>query len=238
MIKIFANHIEFGVLFQGENVSQNQKVPVSKDFFDISPEISSNTAVFPGDTVFTRTENLSFSAGNHLDLSEVTSTVHIGAHTDAPSHYHPEGESIDQRDLKFYIGPCQVMTVKVAPGDRISPDDLPVPVKAPRVLFRTNSFPDPNKWNQDFNSLGPSLIDFLNDRGVRLVGIDTPSVDPADDQKLSSHKAIYQADMAILEGIVLTDVPDGQYHLIALPLKIKGADASPVRAILLPLEEN
>jgi arylformamidase len=101
-------------------------------------------------------------------------------------------------------------------------------------LFKTGSFPNPDLWNGDFNSLSPSLIDWLAARGVKLVGIDTPSVDPADDQELASHQAIFRNDLAILEGIWLEGVAAGQYTLVAPPLKLEGADASPVRALLLP----
>lgn len=209
-------------------------------FYDISPEISPDIAVFPGDTPFSLKMNMSFAEKNHLDLSEMTTTVHLGAHTDAPSHYHPDGKTMEKRDLQFYMGPCQVITVKKPRGERIFVKDVEnvcTNIQAPRVLFKTNSFPNPNKWNDDFNSLSAELIDCFAKRGVRLIGIDTPSVDPATDKELSSHKAIYENDMAVLEGVVLTDVPDGVYNLVALPLKIKGADASPVRAILIPEDE-
>jgi arylformamidase len=100
------------------------------------------------------------------------------------------------------------------------------------VLIRTDSFPDPDAWNGDFNALSPELVDALHAEGVILVGIDTPSVDLADDKVLLSHRAIHAKDMAVLEGIVLSAVPDGLYTLIALPLKIRDADAAPTRAVL------
>ena len=81
-------------------------------------------------------------------------------------------------------------------------------------------------------ALSPALVEELARQGVVLIGIDTPSVDPATSKELPSHQAIYRHDIAILEGVVLTSVNEGDYELIALPLKIKGADASPVRAIL------
>ena len=201
--------------------------------YDISPVLSVQTAVFPGDTAFSRKEELSFAKGDHFALSSITSTVHIGAHTDAPNHYHPKGAGIDQRDLDFYLGTCQVITVELPRGKRIAPNDIEVEIKAQRILFKTNSFPDPNHWNHDFNSLSPELIEMLAKKQVKLVGLDTPSVDPADAKELISHHAIYKNDMAILEGIILNQVNDGLYTLIALPLKIKDGDASPVRAILL-----
>ncbi len=204
---------------------------------DISPVISPNTAVFPGDTPFSRKELMTFRDGSHLDLSSITTTVHIGAHTDAPSHYHPDGQTMESRDLSYYYGPCQVIEVHLDANQRILPEHIKSKtLETERILFKTNSFPDPNTWRDDFNSLSPELIEFLTQRGVRLVGIDTPSVDPANAKDLLSHKAIYEHDMAILEGIFLEKVQEGIYTLMAFPLRIKNADASPVRAVL--LEEN
>ena len=201
-------------------------------YLDISPVLRKGIAVFPGDTAFSRTINMSFKDGQHLDLSDIRTTLHVGAHTDAPSHYDGKGKSIDERDLSLYMGPCQV--IKVAAKQRLRPSDLNVEIKAPRVLFRTDSFTNPDEWHNDFSALSRELILFLKDKGVVLVGIDTPSVDPATDKTLESHKAIFESDMAILEGIILSHVDAGFYQLIALPLRIEGADASPVRAILLP----
>ena len=138
-----------------------------------------------------------------------------------------------QRDLARYYGPAQVMAVSAARGARLTPDDLPGPIQAERLLLRTGSYPDPERFNTDFNSLSPALVAFAHARGVRLIGIDTPSIDPFDDRSLMSHGAIAARDMAVLEGIVLDHVAPGHYTLIALPLKIEGADASPVRAALL-----
>lgn len=193
--------------------------------------ISEETAVFPGDTPFSRDILMSQASGDNLDLSTIKTTVHIGAHTDAPNHYDPKGKGIEGRELTYYLGKAQVITVSIQ--GRIQPEDIKVDIQAPRLLFKTNSFPDPNHWNNDFTALSESLVNFLNEQGVITVGIDTPSVDPATDKILESHRAIASHDMAILEGIVLNDVEDGLYDLIALPLKIKDADASPVRAILL-----
>ena len=204
------------------------------DYIDISPLISSETAVFPGDTPFSRKIDCDFEGGDRLRLSHMTSSVHIGAHADAASHYHPEGDSIENRELHFYLGMAQVIEVSCQRGDRILPENFShSKIEAPRILFKTLSYPDPNRWNGDFNSLSPETIHFLHQKKVCLVGIDTPSVDPADDKDLATHREIYSANMAILEGLVLDHVEPGIYSLIALPLKIKGADASPVRAILL-----
>jgi arylformamidase len=205
---------------------------VTGPYIDISPVLRQGIAVFPGDTTFSRSINMSFKDGQHLELSDIRTTLHVGAHTDAPSHYHGKGKSIDQRDLSLYMGPCQVIKVKAK--SRIRPSDFSDEITASRILFRTDSFTNPDHWHNDFSALSAELIHFLKGKGVVLVGIDTPSVDPATDQTLESHQAIFENDMAILEGIVLSEVNPGRYQLIALPLRIEGGDASPVRAILLP----
>jgi arylformamidase len=199
---------------------------------DISPLVHPGLAVWPGDVPFERTVACSMAAGANLDLSSIRTTVHVGAHADAPSHYADGAPGIDARPLELYLGPCQVIAVDVPRGARVRPEDVRAPIVAPRVLFRTGTFPDPDAWNADFASLSPELVAWLHERGVRLVGLDTPSVDPQDDRLLESHTAIAARDMAILEGVVLDHVPPGVYTLIALPLKLAGADASPVRAVL------
>jgi arylformamidase len=201
---------------------------------DISPTLSPRTAVWPGDQRLERKVLCSIADGANIELSSVTTTVHIGAHADAPIHYHPQGQGISERPLERYYGPCQVMQVDVQRGERITTDHLLAPVTAPRVLFRTDSFPDPDRFTEDFASLSPGLVDHLAAQGVVLVGIDTPSIDPFSSKALESHQAIYANDLAVLEGLVLSHVEPGAYTLIALPLKLQGADASPVRAALIP----
>jgi arylformamidase len=203
-------------------------------YYDISPEISSELAVFPGDTSFERKISVNFQGGANYLASSIHGTVHLGAHVDAPNHYSQQGSGIDQSELDPYLGECQVISVDLPRGSRITVNDIKAfPVRSQRVLFRTRSFPNPNRWNGDFNSLSAELVQMLAREGVRLVGIDTPSIDLADDKVLESHHAVEKNRMSILEGIVLDKVPDGIYTLIALPLKIKDADASPVRAILI-----
>ncbi len=208
-------------------------------WFDITPVVSSRLAVFPGDTPYERQVAMAFDKGDHLLLSSIKSTLHIGAHADAPNHYHATGAGIDARPLQPYLGLCQVLSVQTAGAARIHPEHLGGrEILAPRVLFHTGSFPDPESWCDDFKALSSALIELLASAGVRLVGIDTPSVDPADSKDLPSHQALFAHDMAVLEGIVLTGVPDGVYTLVALPLRLEGADASPVRAVLLPAGWN
>jgi arylformamidase len=180
-----------------------------------------------------------------LGLSWIKTTLHIGAHADATSHYHAQGEGIETRSLFDYYGPCFVADMThIAAGARISWKNFELKYSSflkdssaeppQRILFKTLSFPDPHRWNSDFVSLSPDLIYELSDRGVRLVGIDTPSVDPESSKALESHQALFETKMAVLEGLDLRSVHEGPYKIIAFPLKIKNADASPVRAVLLP----
>lgn len=200
---------------------------------DISPIIDASIRVWPGDTPFERNVSVDMAAGANLTLSDVRTTLHVGAHADAPSHYVANGADIASRRLEMYIGQCVVIHVDVQRGERVRPADLVgKAITAPRVLFRTGTFPDSRHWNEDFASLSPELIDSLHDRGVVLVGIDTPSVDPFDSKALEAHNALAAYDMANLEGLVLEHVAEGEYELIAAPLRIRGADASPVRAVL------
>lgn len=201
--------------------------------YDISPLIDESIAVWPGDTPYARTINVDMDAGGNLTLSDIRTTVHVGAHTDAPSHYAAAGQDIATRGLHYYLGPCSVFRVDGAKGRRIVPADLHGKrIMAPRVLLRTGTFPDPRAWNEDFASLSPELVDWLHDLGVITIGIDTPSVDPFESKELEAHQALARHDMANLEGLVLDGVAEGQYELIALPLRLAGADGSPVRAIL------
>ena len=185
---------------------------------DISPPISEETAVFPGDVSYQRDISLDIAKGDHLTLSSISTTLHLGAHVDAPNHYSMNGSGINNRSLNLYIGPEHL------------PDELP----APRILFKTGSFPDPNNWNDDFWFFCPKLVEKFAHRGGVLLGIDTPSIDSFDSKELSSHKVVSENDLAILEGVVLDRVDPGHYNLIALPLALVHADASPVRAVLIP----
>lgn len=199
---------------------------------DISPTLSGRIAVWPGDTRYRRRVNLSLAEGANIELSDIHTTVHVGAHADAPSHYVLGGQTIDQRPLERYFGPCQVVDVAVGRGERVQPRHIEGPIVAPRLLLRTGTFPDAERFNEDFAALSPALIEDLARRGVSLVGLDTPSVDLFADAALLSHQAVARHDLAVLEGLVLDGIEPGVYTLCALPLKLEGADASPVRAVL------
>jgi arylformamidase len=199
---------------------------------DISPLVSARCAVWPGDTPFSYAQSLRLDDGASVTLGAIKTTVHVGAHADAPSHYVLGGRPIDQCPLLPYYGPCEVMAVRAARGKRIEPEDLPTAPTHERLLLKTGSSPLVEVFNEDFNSLSPRLVEYVARRGVCLIGIDTPSVDPCHDKLLESHRAVARHGVTILEGLDLTYAAPGSYTLIALPLKIEGADASPVRAVL------
>jgi arylformamidase len=199
---------------------------------DISPLVSERIRVWPGDVPYSRTASASREAGDSVSLSALRTTLHVGAHLDAPSHCAADGQGIDTLALETCYGACQVVAIAKRSG-RIRPGDLDAPVEAPRVLFRTGSFPDPEQWTPDFASLSTELIESLHAQGVRLVGIDTPSIDPQESGDLPAHRAAADHGIAILEGLVLEHVAPGCYTLAAFPLRLEGGDASPVRAVLI-----
>jgi arylformamidase len=209
--------------------------------YDLSPTIANSTAVFPGDVGFQRNVSMSFEAGHHLTLSSVQTTLHIGSHADGSNHYLANSPGIDRRDPSLYVGAAQVVRVQVKRGERVGLEHLPETLRETllnsirlpkRVLIRTGTFPNPQDWNSDFASLDPELIKIFFRSGVRLIGIDTPSIDPESSKMLESHQVVAQLGMAILEGLCLDGVPEGIFTLVAAPLKIKDGDAGPLRALL------
>jgi len=205
---------------------------LSPRIIDISPPISERLAVFPGDEPYRRNADLAIERGDPVRLTSIRATLHLGAHADAPSHCQQGGAAIDALPLDLYYGPCQVVQVAVRPGARIHPRDVAEPIESPRVLFRTDTCIDPERFDEAFASLSPELVEHLHRRRVRLVGIDTPSIDPFLDPVLESHQAVARLGMVNLEGLVLGHVDPGFYTLVALPLRLTGAEASPVRAVL------
>ena len=145
--------------------------------YDISPAITENIAVWPGDTPPSREVLLDIEKGDNLTLSTLRSTVHLGSHVDGPNHYGLGEAGVGEQLLDAYIGPCQVLHINVERGKRIEAEQMKMPIEAERVLIGTGTYPDANNFNEDFAALSPSLVDQLHDEGVILVGIDTPSVD-------------------------------------------------------------
>jgi arylformamidase len=204
--------------------------------YDLSPTIRPETPVWPGDTPFRSRLTWALADGASVNLSAITTTPHLGSHADAPFHTEPRGEGISDMALERYLGPCRV--IRVPPLPLIEPRhvegiDLASPA---RLLFKSESVRDRKSFPERFTALSPELATLLGEHGVLLVGMDTPSVDPFESMTLDAHHALFRGGVAILEGLILDGVPEGVYELIALPLKMAGLDASPVRAILRSLE--
>lgn len=205
---------------------------------DITPELSAATNVWPGDTPLSREMLMDLAKGDTVTLSTLRGTVHLGAHADGSNHYAADGVGVGRMPLSHFIGPAQVVTARVERGARVQAADIDLAsITALRVLIRTGTFNGFAAWNADFAGLSAELINALAARGVVTIGVDTPSVDTQNSKDLPAHKAIYRHNIGILEGLDLTQAPDGHYELLAQPLKLIDFDGSPVRAVLRPLNQ-
>jgi arylformamidase len=199
--------------------------------WDISPAVDENAAVFPGDTAYSQQLHFSLAPGCPVNVNSITLSPHTGAHADAPLHYANGEASVGELDLAPYLGPCRVIHCLDC-GPLVLPehvahalDELPA-----RVLLRTARKAS-QAWDT-FTAIAPETMELLAGKHIILIGIDTPSVDPATSQDLPSHHRLLAHGLRVLENLVLDEVAEGDYELIALPLKLTRADASPVRAIL------
>ncbi len=204
-----------------------------KKLWDISPPVHAGSPVFPGDTAYRQQWVASIGPGCPVNVSAITLSPHVGAHADAPLHYDPAGAAIGDVDLHTFIGPCRVIHA-MGCGPLVRPEhlahamtDLP-----PRVLVRMYTHMPQDAFDDALPAFAPETITLLADHGVRLVGTDSASVDPASSKTLDAHQVLRQRGLRVLENLLLDDVPEGDYELIALPLRLTTADASPVRAIL------
>ena len=206
--------------------------------WDISPPVSAQSPVFPGDTAYAQQWVARIAPGCPVNVSALTLSPHIGAHADAPLHYDDGGAPIGAVALEPYLGRCRVIHA-IGRGPLVewahlehALVDLP-----PRVLVRTYAH-QPAGWDSELPAFAPQTVERLADSGVTLIGIDTASIDPATSKDLPSHQVIRRRHLRVLENLLLDDVPEGDYELIALPLKLMEADASPVRAVLRNLEKR
>ncbi|PSJ46398.1 arylformamidase [Zobellella endophytica] len=201
--------------------------------WDISQTLRAGIPVWPGDTPYGAEPSWVMENGCPVNVARLSLSTHTGTHADAPLHYHAEGQAMAEVALEAYIGPCLVLDVTHARG-RVEPGDLPagLPARLERVLLKTcGRFPH-EQWRADFTAVAAATIDLLAERGTRLIGVDSPSLDPQDAKTLDAHQRVWRHRMAILEGLVLDDIEPGHYELIAPPLKLAHLDASPVRALL------
>ena len=204
-----------------------------KPLWDISPPVDAGSPVFPGDTPYAQRWVATLGPGCPVNVSELTLSPHTGAHADAPLHYDPAGAPSGALDLRPYLGPCRVIHA-IGRGPLVHWEHLAHALHGlpPRVLVRTYAQTPVRRWDPDLAAYAPEAIERLADLGVLLIGIDTASIDPADSKTLDSHQVVRHRNLRVLENLVLDEVPEGDYELIALPLKLMQADASPVRAVL------
>jgi len=201
--------------------------------WDISQPLRPDLPVWLGDTPFELTRTWTIGDDCPVNVARLTLSTHSGSHADAPLHYHADGAASADLALEPYLGPCQVVDLRGA-GAVVRPEHVApfLAVDAPRLLLRTyDRFPQ-EAWRDDFTSVAAATIDAIAAAGVVLIGIDAPSLDPQSSKSMDAHHAVRRHDLRILEGLVLDAVPPGRYELIALPLKLDGADAAPVRAVL------
>ena len=204
--------------------------------WDISQTLRPGLPVWPGDTPFAFERSWRMDQGSPVNVGRMTMSTHSGTHGDAPLHYAHDGLDAAGMELDPYIGECLVIDARGVSGE-IDIADLPHLDSADRVLFRTfDTFPH-DAWRSDFTPIAAETIGWLALQGVKLVGTDAPSVDPQESKTMDAHKAVLKHDMRILEGLVLDDVEEGWYELIALPLKVAGGDAGLCRAILRELDD-
>jgi arylformamidase len=205
----------------------------ARPLWDISPPVHEASPVFPGDTPFQREWAATIGPGCPVNVSALRLSPHVGAHADAPLHYDVDGAAIGALSLEPYLGPCRVIHA-IGCGALVEWRHLAHAVAGlpPRVLVRTYARHPGDRWDPELAGFAPQAVERLADLGVTLIGIDTASIDPADSKSLDSHQVIRRRGLRVLENLVLDAVPEGDYELIALPLKLTTADASPVRAVL------
>lgn len=206
--------------------------------WDISPKVSLHSPVFPGDTPFQVLWNERINDGGVANISTIHMSAHVGAHVDAPMHLDSGAVDVSVLRLERFIGRCRV--IDLSDSDRTDPmteDELASGCYAERVLVKTRKVL-PKTWTDDFRPIEPAAVRMLRESGVVLIGLDTPSIDPADSVLLPSHRVALQAGISLIENLDLTEVEAGEYELIALPLKLEGVEASPVRAILRTLPHH
>ncbi|MGG4166624.1 arylformamidase [Rossellomorea vietnamensis] len=200
---------------------------------DISRPLHNETPVWPGDTPFSFSLNWTKEETGSVNVGQLTMSSHTGTHVDAPFHFDSDGNRILDMPPERFMGPAIVVSLEGTP--EISPERLRkidfTDVK--KVLFKTNAWSDPNRFPGQIPPITKELAPFLKEKGIDLIGVDLPSVDPLDSKELEAHHSLRKHDIGILEGIDLTHVTPGIYELIALPLPLKEGDGSPVRAVLI-----
>ena len=207
-------------------------------WIDISQPLHSGIPVWPGDAPFQYEFTYTKEESGSVNVGQVQMSTHTGTHIDAPFHFDEAGSKVNELDVNLYIGKARVIDL---PGrEKIKAEDLMEKEWGgiSRLLIRTDSWRDRNVFPEEICHLDPDAVPYLKKQGIRLIGLDVPSVDPIDSKTLPAHHALWDAGIHILEGAVLDNVEEGIYELIALPLPILGGDGSPVRAVIRPVAES
>jgi arylformamidase len=200
--------------------------------YDISLALHTRLACWPGDAPYEFRWTCKKSAGATVNVGQVSLSVHAGTHTDAGFHFSDSGPTVEALELGTYLGPACVLDVSGREVIRTADLQTIDVARTPRVLLRTGAWTDHSRFPERIPVLDTDVPDWLAERGAVLVGLDVPSVDAIDSKDLPNHHALGSHGIAILESLDLAGVPEGVYELIALPLKLVGADGSPIRAVL------
>jgi arylformamidase len=205
--------------------------------YDVTLPVSETTVHWPGDPPVSRRPLLSIARGDGANITEITTVSHAGTHIDAPLHLLADGASLDEVRLEALIGPADVSYVPdVAIITPTELGALALPADCRRLLLRTSNS-DRGLLTQgifapDFVALSPEAGEWLAARGLWLVGIDAPSIDPLAAEDLPAHRALLSRGVVIVESVDLRAVRAGRYELWCLPLKLEGGDGAPARVVL------
>ncbi|WP_246943998.1 arylformamidase [Bacillus pinisoli] len=202
------------------------------NWIDISQPLSPSTAVWPGDTRFQFSLSWTKEQSGSVNVGKIEMSTHTGTHIDAPYHFDDQGKRVLDLDVNRYIGKAFIMditgkaSIQVQDLQHLEISDYHI------IIFKTMSWKNRHEFPATITYLEKGVAQYLAGKGIQLVGLDVPSVDPVDSKELIAHHELAENDIHILEGLVLDDIAEGYYELVALPLPIKEADGSPVRAVI------
>jgi arylformamidase len=200
---------------------------------DISVLVRPGTPEWPGDAPFTCGWTCRLADGDSVNLSHTAGSPHVGTHADAPLHVRDGAPASDALPLAPFIGEALVLDVSdAAPGELPLAEDDPRLAGCTRLILRTGRSIADGSFPGAWPALSPATAAALARRGVQLVGVDAPSVDDRESKTLDVHHALFDSGAYVLENLDLRGVAAGRYELIALPQRLAGLDAAPVRALL------
>lgn len=205
--------------------------------YDISLTLSENLPTWPGDPTIKLNKISSIQDGDMANVTQLSATVHVGTHIDAPDHFLDNGETVEDIPLELLVGPVQV--VEIPSARVITEEDLKIatiPAGTTRILFKTANSDiwasGITEFKEDYIGLGFDAAKYLVESGIKVVGVDYLSVAPFSDPA-PTHKTLLENKILIIEGLDLSRIDPGEYTLLCLPLKIKNADGAPARVMLM-----